>query len=443
MALTDHVLRRRVAGSSGTAAPIGPAITTLRSVIARLASVVRCTAIAYIGVQLIIWNSFYTADSWRLAVPVAVMVWAAVVTIYLRQRSPPPLFACIDSAVYAAVALGAQGVVPLSVRDHAFSWLAISLTSQLIVPTWYAPTVLSAPLVAAAPLTYWIGAEQVPNNGVKATTATTIVLLMIAGMHIFIRRALYGRAAAADAALASADQAAREQYVILSRNTERREHERLLHDTILNTLTALTRSGSDDLAKVVSRCTQDVARIEAALSDPGGPDSGAGDSHGDLVSGIQAIAEQMRARGLDVQVEITSDQLPVVPALVAAAISAAAREALSNVTAHAGTGQAWVQVSPVAPQGHRHCPARLRVTVRDKGAGFDLASVGSSRLGLRRSIAERTADCGGRASIWSALGQGTVVCLSWPASPEPGDAATESDRVSWADWNLAQETLPW
>jgi len=412
-------------------------------VIARLASVVRCVAIAYIALQVITWNSFYTGDSWRLAVPVAVMAWAAVIAIYLRRRSPSHLFACIDSAVYAAVALGAQGAVPPSVRDHAFSWLVISMTSQLIVPTWYAPAALSAPLVLASPLTYWIGVEQTTNNGVKAVTATAIVLLMVACVHIFIRRALYGRAAAADAALASADQVAREQYVILSRNTQRREHERLLHDTILNTLTALARSGSDDLARVVSRCTQDVALIEAALSDPGGPDSGAEDSHGDLVSGIQAVAEQMRARGLDVHVEITSDRLPVVPALVATAISAAAREALSNVTAHAGTGQAWVQVSPVAPQGHRHCPARLRVIVRDKGAGFDLASVGPSRLGLRRSIAERTADCGGRASIWSAPGQGTVVCLSWPASPEPGDAATESDRATWVGWTLAQESLPW
>ena len=443
MALTDHVLRWRLIGSSGTT-PIGPAVTTLRSVIARLASVARCAGIAYIAVQIIIWNSFYTADSWRLAVPAAVMAWAAVIAIYLRRRSPSPLFACIDSGVYAAVALGAQWAVPPSVRDHAFSWLVVGMTSQLIVPMWYAPAVLSAPLVLASPLTYWIGAEQTANNGIKAVTATAIVLLMIAGVHIFIRRALYGRAAAADAALARADLAAREQYVILSRNMQRREHERLLHDTILNTLTALARSGSDDLAKVVSRCTQDVALIEAALSDPGGPDSGAEDSQGDdLISGIRAVAEQMRARGLDVHVEITSDRLPVVPALVAAAISAAAREALANVTAHAGTRQAWVQVSPVASQGHQHCPARLRVTVRDKGAGFDLASVGPSRLGLRRSIAERTADCGGTASVWSAPGQGTVVCLSWPASPEPGDAATEPDPATWANWNFAQPGLPW
>ncbi len=86
--------------------------------------------------------------------------------------------------------------------------------------------------------------------------------------------------------------------------------------------------------------------IEGALSDPGDPGSGAEGRHGDLVSGIQAVAAQMRTRRLDVQVEITGDRAPVVPAPAAAAISAAVREVLCNVAAHAGTGQAWVQGQP-------------------------------------------------------------------------------------------------
>jgi signal transduction histidine kinase len=100
---------------------------------------------------------------------------------------------------------------------------------------------------------------------------------------------------------------------------------------------------------------------------------------------------------------------------VAAAIANAVREALSNVAAHAGTGEAWVEVSLPAP-------GRLQVTVRDRGAGFDPADIDRTRLGLRRSIAERMADCGGQASIWSAPGQGTVASLSWPASAGPDPA---------------------
>ena len=122
---------------------------------------------------------------------------------------------------------------------------------------------------------------------------------MVASVHICGRRALYRRAAAADAALAEADRAAREQYVILSRNIERREHERLLHDTVLNTLTALARAGTgdgDDVAGVVSRCRQDVALIEAALSDPR-PGRGTAPPR-DLVGSVRGVAAEMRARGL-------------------------------------------------------------------------------------------------------------------------------------------------
>src|SRR5438477_108833 len=140
---TEYPPRRRGTRDSGTA-PLGPAMTTLRSVIARLASVVRGAGIVYIVVQVAIWPSFYAAGPWRLA-------------------------------------------------------------------------------------------------------------------------------AAADAALAEADRAAAGQYAILSRTVERREQERLLHDTVLNTLTALARAGpgeTGDVAGAVSRARQDVALIEAALSDP-------------------------------------------------------------------------------------------------------------------------------------------------------------------------------
>jgi signal transduction histidine kinase len=137
-----------------------------------------------------------------------------------------------------------------------------------------------------------------------------------------------------------------------------------------------------------------------------------------------------------VHVDIDGRGAPAVPGPVATAISNAVREALSNVAAHAGTGEAWVEIGPAAPDGNAAAAGRLRVVVRDRGTGFDPARVDQTRLGLRRSIAERMADCSGSASIWSVPGQGTAVYLSWPASAEPGRAAL-AGRV------LAQESLPW
>jgi signal transduction histidine kinase len=400
-------------------------MTTLRSVVARLAWLVRCAGIAYIAVQVAVWHSFYATAPWRLAGPVAASLWAAGVTVYLRRRWPAPLFACLDSAVYVALALSCQGCVPPGLRGHAYSWLVIAMSGQLLVPAWYAPAAVFVPLALAAPAAYWAGAVQAAGAVSRTTTVATILLAMVAGVHIYGRRALSGRAAEADAALAEADRAASEQYVILSRNIERREHERLLHDTVLNTLTALARAGPGDVAGVVSRCRRDVALIEAALNDADDADGATGYSRDDMVGRVRAVAAEMRARGLTVHVTVdagpgsasrgSASAGSASPAPVAAAIANAVREALSNVAAHAGTGEAWVEVSLPAP-------GRLQVTVRDRGAGFDPADVDRTRLGLRRSIAERMADCGGQASIWSAPGQGTVATLSWPVPRGPSPA---------------------
>jgi signal transduction histidine kinase len=440
---TGSVSRWRAAGNSGDV-PIGPAMTTLRSVVAYLASMIRCTGIVYIVVQVILWHAFYTAVAWRLAGPAVAVAWAVLATVCLRRRRPSPFLACADSAVYIALALFAQQCVPPAVRDDLFSWLVIAMSGQLIVPAWYAPGMVSVVLTLISPLAYWAGAALQPVTDTRTLARAAALLLIVGLVHRYGRRVLYGNAAVADAGLDRADQAARAQYAILQAGIERREHERQVHDTVLNTLTALARTGSVEVARVVSRCRQDVDLIAGALADP---DELAADGQrpvGDLLSEVRAVAAHMRARGLHVHVETDDRGGQAPPPRVVTAISNAAREALSNVAAHAGTGEAWVSACQAAPDGDADVPCRLRVTVRDQGAGFDPARVDRARLGLRRSIAERTAECGGQARIWSQPGQGTVVSLSWPASDE-------SERPAWpdpagqalADRGLAPEGLPW
>ena len=412
-------------------------MTTLRSVIAYLATIIRCAGIVYIVVEVVIWHSFYTVAAWHLAAPALALAWGAAVIVYLRRYLPSPILACVDSAVYVALALGAQECVPPAARDSAFSWLVIAMSGQLIVPAWYwyAPGVLPVLLALASPLAFWAGAMLQPVTDARTLAGAAILLLAIGLVHGGGRRLLYSRAAAADADLDRADQAAREQYAILSRNIERREHERLLHDTVLNTLTSVARSDGDAVAEVVARCRQDVALMEAAFSaDDLAPVPAR--LSGDLRDEVRAVVADMRDRGLTVHFEADDTGCAAVPAPVIRAISNAVREALSNVAAHAGTGEAWVNVRSMALEGDGEVPCRLRVVIRDRGAGFDRARVDQARLGLRRSITERTAECGGQASIRSAPGQGTEVSLSWPASG-PADPGHPADRT------LAQRGLPW
>ena len=419
---------------SGTA-PAGPAMTVLSTIIARIAAILRAIALAEVLVQVIIWHSFYLARPWLLWGPAVAIAWSGAAIAYLRRRRPAWQLVCADTAVYAALALGAAWCVPPAMRGEAGSWLFILVASQIITPVWFAPRALSAPLAFTPGVAFAVGTALAPATGLvtgNPRRASLALLFAVVVVHWFLRRMLCGRAMRADAELAAADRDAQEQYVILSRNIERREQDRLLHDTVLNTLTAVSRSGS--AGAVIDQCRQDIAMLERALSESGGA-AAAGRQAAGPVAAIEAVVSEMRARGLTVDLAVddgamaeadaaakdgpAADGAPApVPAPVAAAIAHAAREALANVAEHAGTGKAWVTVS-VTPPGDAAPAGRLTVLVQDAGAGFDPGRVDPARLGVRRSITERVEDWGGSASVQSARGEGTVVCLSWPAA-RPG-----------------------
>jgi signal transduction histidine kinase len=398
-------------------------MTVLGTIMARVVVIVRGIASAEIVVQVIIWHSFYLANPWRLTGPAAAVAWGTATMVYLRRHRPSWQLVCLDTAVYAGLAFGAAWCVPAAIRGEAASWLFIMVTTQSIAVVWFARGALSLPLAIAPAIAFGAGTALAPAASVVTASprrASLALLFVVVATNWLIRQALCRRATRADARLAAADREARDQYVVLSENVERREQDRLLHDTILNTLTAIARSGGTPAA--ISQCRQDIALLQSALSDSGTTHD-RGRSGSGPVEAIETVAGEMRARGLDVNLEITggahgTPETGLVPDPVVAAIAHATREALANVAGHAGTGQAWVTVSVTAASDPAGAP-RIQVTVRDEGPGFDPGSVDPARLGVRRSITERVEDWGGSAWVRSAPGVGTTVSLCWPAD-DPG-----------------------
>jgi signal transduction histidine kinase len=425
-----------LAGPAGTV-PAGAAMATLMAVAARTAWTIRAIALGYIVVQVLIWHSFFAARPERLAGPAVAVLAAAAVVARLRWSRPGWRLAALDTAVVAALALGAWWCVPPMMQGDTSSWLYIAVVSQLVVPAWFAPAAVFVPLTLVSAAAFWAGtvraAPVLPGAASPAAAAANVLATaVVARCALWL---LSRRARAADTALARADAESRAEFVALSQTTERREHERLLHDTVLNTLTALGRAPAVrpsgllaagapepavlDPVAAAARCQHDVALIEHALGVAGdeSPPSG-------LLAAIAAVAAEMRSRGLTVHAGASPADAPIpeVPGAVSTALAYAVREALANVAAHAGTAEAWVEVGPVA--GPAAGPAGVQVAVRDHGTGFDIAAVDPARLGLRRSIVERVADWGGQAAVRSAPGVGTVVILRWlPPAPASGPAA--------------------
>ena len=86
----------------------------------------------------------------------------------------------------------------------------------------------------------------------------------------------------------------------------------------------------------------------------------------------------------------------------------AAREAMVNAAKHSGAEQVDV---------FAECTdAQVEVFVRDRGRGFDEASVPEDRLGVRNSIVDRMRRHGGTAVIRTAPGDGTEVRLGMSTS---------------------------
>ena len=321
------------------------------------------------------------------------------------------------------LALSAAAFVPPLMLGDTASWLYIALLDSLVLPALFTSARLAILLAAVSAAAFWGGDMLGGHVHGNSPLAAGVFLLALAVALCWGRRALQRRATAADAALARADRETREQYVVRSRGAERREHERLLHDTVLNTLTALAREGTSSAAEVVGRCRHDVTLMEQVLSE-------AADWPADgLLARIEQVAAEMRGRGLDVRVTagpargepapggapvlavpVLAVPVPAIPAPAAAAVAHAVREALVNVLLHAGTSLAWVEVSLAGD---------VLVQVRDAGAGFDAGRLEPSRLGVRRSIIERLADAGGEASVRSVPGSGTVVSLRWPRRDAP------------------------
>jgi signal transduction histidine kinase len=399
-------------------------MTVLGTLIARITVILRGIALAEMVVQVIIWRSFYLASPWHLWGPAAALAWGCASIAYLRRHRPGWQFVCADTAVFAGIAFGATWCVPPAIRGEAGSWLSILLSAQTLMPVWLAPRGLSLLLAVTPVIAFAAGTALAPAGHLAGTgprQASVVLLFVVVAVHCLVRRMLCGRAMKADAALAAAHREAHDQYVILSKNIERREQDRLMHDTILNTLTAIARSGGT--TAVVDQCRQDIGLLQSALSDSciTHPRGRAGSAP---LAGIEAVVDEMRARGLAVDLEVIggTPEPGLVPEPVLAAIANATREALANVTEHAGTGRAWVTVS-VSP-GDSAGSGRIQMTVRDTGAGFDPARVDPARLGIRRSITERVEDWGGSASVRSAPGKGTTVSLCWPAA-DPGLATAD------------------
>jgi signal transduction histidine kinase len=184
------------------------------------------------------------------------------------------------------------------------------------------------------------------------------------------------------------------------RADERAEVAAHLHDSVLQTL-ALVQRRANDPREVVRLARMQERELRSWLLAGGAPPDSNGASQ--LGAALEDAAAAIETeRGVPVEVVRVRD----CPLDGMEPLLLAAREAIVNAAQHAGGASVSVYLEVE--------PERATIFVRDRGQGFDVASVPDDRGGIRNSIVGRMARAGGSAVVRSTPGEGTEVELVLP-----------------------------
>jgi signal transduction histidine kinase len=211
--------------------------------------------------------------------------------------------------------------------------------------------------------------------------------------------------------IASIGRAHRAERQASETEAQRRQGARLLHDTVLATLTLLAHSGVGVAPEAMRQQAADDARLLRQLrlgATPTPESSGNYNlSTGDetvLGTTLESVKQRFGRMGLEVSWHGTGQVL--LPSDVLDAFLLALAECLENVRRHSGVTEAHVTIT--------EDETMVRAMVTDSGVGFTLDDVDSARLGFKESVVARLKEVGGKARLFSAPGSGTTVVLEVP-----------------------------
>lgn len=321
-------------------------------------------------------------------VVMTVLTGMAVILLIGFGRPPEPRMNLVEESVIAAVAAGAMSSVAIV--------LVVSLSRLVTLGSVLGFTVAS------------VVAATVTSNGTIVPLALTISGWFATTLGGWWMGQSIPRAMQRIAAIGRAHRAERHASEL---EAQRRQDARLLHDTVLATLTLLAHSGVGVSPDALREQAGDDARLLRQLRLGGLPTprrSGVYTlepaSESTLGNTLESVKQRFGRMGLEVDWHGSGQVL--LPSTVLDSFLLALGECLENVRRHSGVKRADVTITDD--------DTTVRAMVTDAGVGFDLDGVGSERLGFTESVVARLRDVGGNARLFSSPGSGTTVVLEVP-----------------------------
>jgi len=323
------------------------------------------------------------AVGWVIAI---LAVGVALLTVLTFVSSPNPTQAVASAVAQLAAASLASLAIVLTASPRRMIALGIAVTVVVggtIFLTIQWDSIL--PMIAVMVLG-WV-------------LATIVGVWVSAGVPQAARR------------IASIGRAHRAERQASELEAQRRQGARLLHDTVLATLTLLAHSGVGVAPAALQQQAADDAKLLRQLRLGATPTP---QSSGDynlepveetvLGTTLESVKQRFGRMGLEVSWHGTGQVL--LPSDVLDAFLLALAECLENVRRHSGVTEAHVTIVDDA--------TTVRAMITDAGVGFTLDDVDSARLGFKESVVGRLKEVGGHARLFSAPGSGTTVVLEVP-----------------------------
>lgn len=348
------------------------------------------------------WVQFRMGATKTVEWPIASIVLGLATIVLLRSE--------VAGAFAGLAGVAGSAVIPLPVADAmrvlssssiaaATILLTISLGRMLVLVGAFAVTMVTVVVVFAGQPLMGLAALATVAGWVGLVAAGAV---LSAGLLRAARR------------VSSIGRAHRSERQASETEAQRRQGARLLHDTVLATLTLLAHSGVGVSREALRRQAGDDARLlrqlrlsasPLTMSTAGqGEDPAAGGGSAEPGDSLDVVRKRFERLGLDVSwhgataVTLRPDKLD--------AFLLALGECLENVRRHSGVNEAHVTITDDE--------TTVRALVTDNGSGFEPAAVPAGKLGYRESIVGRLVEVGGNARVFSAQGSGTTVVLEVP-----------------------------
>jgi len=335
------------------------------------------------------------------------LLTGVLVALHTSRGALLPALGVVAATILLFVLLGAASVLdPATTMAMAVAGGAAS--ASVAIPLVVRPRgrLLVTALAASVLTTTWIVASL--GHDLRAVAAATAAGWgACAVLGAWIDRAIDH----ASDRIAEVGRAHEAERLASELEAQQRQDARVLHDTVLATLSLLAHSGVGVGVSALRQQAGDDARLLRQLRlgaplDAGSttifsPDSGDDDA---LSTTFESVRKRFARMGLDVNWH-GAGQLAL-PRETLDALLGALGECLENVRRHAGVTEADVTVTDD--------DRTVRAMVTDAGTGFEPDTMDGARLGYAESVVGRLHTVGGRARIFSSPGSGTTVMLEVP-----------------------------